>query len=270
VATVLDLAYQRQLIGLRRATSARVATVFTSLGDWSDDAVFVERAVPIAHTGARAAVALTDAYLARSAGIGALGVNPQSVVGSLRNGADPAEVYRRPLTQLWNDLSNGKPFPDALAGATTRASTIAETDVGLAARDAVVEWAAEAESRNAAKIYGWERVTDGDACTFCLLASTQRYTTDQLMPMHDHCFCSVAPLMEPYDQVIRPDLLEDLNAEGVKVYRGDGEVQIYGQSSDGTEGDGVAIREHGELGPVLVNPDHNFRDAADAARDTDD
>lgn len=270
LATVGDLAYQRQLIGIRKATAGRVATMFANLGEWRDDAVFVERAVPVVQIGAGAAVTLTDAYLARRAGISALGLDPQPVIDSLRNGTDMAEVYRRPFTQLWNDLSNGKPFTEALAGATNRARTLAETDVGLAGRDSAVEWASEAQSQGAAKIYGWERVTDGDACSFCLLASTQRYTTDQLLPMHDHCFCSVAPMLEPGGQVIKPELLEQLNAEGVKVYRGDGEVQIYGRNPDGTEGDGVAIREHGELGPVLVAPDHQFRGPAEVAADTND
>lgn len=51
-------------------------------------------------------------------------------------------------------------------------------------------------------IVGYERVPDGNACDLCDLASGQRYTRGDLMPIHDGCGCGVEPLTE--DQLVTP------------------------------------------------------------------
>lgn len=247
MATVLDYAYQRQVNEVRRITSVRVAETFASLDDWRDEALFIERAVPIVRSGGRTAVALTDAYLARKMGTSPVGLDADVVLSGLRNGVSPAEVYARPFHQMWTELGNGKPFPDVLNATITRSAVLADTDVGLAARDSAVEWAKESN----AEVYGWERVTDGDACDLCVIASTQRYWTDQLMPIHDRCHCTVAPLTQPTGQV----LWEKVNQSS---------------SIETDEGSSTSVEEHGELGPVLVSPEHDFRGPADVAADTND
>lgn len=63
-------------------------------------------------------------------------------------------------------------------------------------------------------IVGWRRVTEPGACEFCLLASTQRYHTKDLHPLHEHCRCSVAPVVGLKDpgHVLNKDLLQRLKA----------------------------------------------------------
>jgi hypothetical protein len=81
-----------------------------------------------------------------------------------------------------------------------------------------------------------------------------------------NCVCDVDPFDDDgpagrAGQVIDDDLRQALQDKGVTVYRGDGSTSFYG-SVDG-QSVGVAVREHGELGPLLTNASDDFTSEAD-------
>lgn len=229
---------------IRVRTAATVAAAWDGLGKWDDEDVgrWLSTVLPVVAGAERASSALTNAFLARALGRRPVGVALDRVTGAaVRNGTPPADIYRRPLVTVWTALAEGVPWVDAVARGQTRASASAQTDVQLTSR------ATLREIGNADPgIHGFERVPDGDACELCLIASTQRYHTDQLMPIHDRCGCSVEPILEPTGQIINRDRYEALAAGDDAAVR-------------------ATIQEHGELGPVLTNADHHFTDAAELA-----
>jgi hypothetical protein len=104
-----------------------------------------------------------------------------------------------------------------------------------AARDAMVH--------HSSRIVGYRRVTDGNACRRCLLASTQRYHVGDLLPIHPRCGCTVVPIVGTTDpgHVIDEETLRRLN---------DGDLE-GARDAARRFNEEVEIGDHGELGPVL-------------------
>ena len=226
----LTLTYQHQLAALRTASSGRVGRAWSGLGSYDESDVprFVRQAVPVVLAGQRQAVRLTNAYLARLTKGQLAALDPDELVGaSVRNGADPAEVYRRPFVNVWTALSKGVPWALAVAAGLARATSTADMDVALSTRAAASAFGGQDD-----RISGFQRVPDANACDFCLEVAGQRYSTDQLMPCHNRCGCTVEPIVDgrSYSQVRAP----------------------------GDDSADVAVHEHGELGPVLTNAEDHF------------
>ena len=76
-------------------------------------------------------------------------------------------------------------------------------------------------------IYGYQRVADGSACEFCQRLDGAYVKSASAMALHNGCGCSLEPLTAPH------------------------RLAAYLPS-------GVAVHEHGELGPMLGSPDHSF------------
>ncbi len=141
----------------------------------------------------------------------------------------------RPAVTARKALADGKNIADALRIARGRAASAANTDVALAAR----RGAHDAMARHT-QIVGYRRVPNADACVFCLVASTQRYHTGDLMPLHNNCRCAIAPIIGEIDpgQVINKDLLDSYKRGDVR--------------------DVISTHVHGELGPVLTRAGDAF------------
>jgi hypothetical protein len=182
--------------------------------------------LPVVAAAQRQSIALTDAYLARALERQPLGIDPADASGAaVRAGTPPEQVYRRPFVTVWTALQGGTQWEDAVHSGLARATSTAATDVQLSMRRTLQIVGEEDEL-----ILGYQRVTDGDACAFCRLVAGQRYHTSQLMPIHNHCGC------------------------GVDVITGEQRPDFTGQ----LDNDRVAVREHGEMGPVLVDPAQAF------------
>lgn len=271
----LVAAYGRRLDLIRTRTGRAILALWLARGGPDDDrAVLFTRQAAATVTAAQAATAsLVEAYLAAFLGTQPVGLPATRVTGAaVRNGAQPEDVYHRVVVTARTALSNGKPYEQAMNEAGSRASSTAETDVALAHRAAAAE-VMQADQR----VVGYRRVLTGRSCMFCATASTQRYRVGQLLPIHAHCDCRVAPIVGDSDPglVLNRDLLDDLRAQGGSQYwkaRGLVEVDDDGQlivaTNDGPKPLEVAIREHGELGPVLVDGRHHFRSEDEAASDT--
>lgn len=172
---------------------------------------WLSQVLPQVEAAQRQSVALMDAYLAAQMGRPALGIDPEPLMGAnVRNGTSPEEVYRRPFVTFWSALGDHT-FDEALQFGLDRATSTAGMDAQLSMRGA-----ASAIGERDTAIQGFERVPDGDACELCLIASTQRYHVEDLMPIHNNCGCSVQALdgAAAASGVINRDLYRELKARG--------------------------------------------------------
>lgn len=218
---------------IKRAAELKVTKIWTDLGSYNEIDVprWLERVVPVVHGAQLQSVAVTEAYLARAMERQPIGFNPDELTGpAVRGGLAPEAEWQRPFIDVWTGLKNGNDWATAVAFGLNRATTLATTDVTLSMRETARQ-VGQADTG----IYGFERVPNAGACELCEIASTQRYHTDDLMPIHDHCNCGVEPLTEPTEQVINRDLYRELKSE-----------------ARDTPNVTVAVTEHGELGPVLA------------------
>lgn len=271
---VLAERYRDALIDVRKRVSARVERNWRTLGSWDQADVdrFLSVTLPVVDAGQRRTVSLTDAYLARATRTRAVGLPVDDLVGAaVRNGAEPAVVYTRPFVQLWSALSDGAQFMDAMNAAGVRAAQSASTDVSLSMRASAdaFQAASPAQATGPAEsdIIGWERVLDPDACAFCATASTQRYKSANLNPIHTNCQCGIAPVFKENDRAIKDfnrQVLSNIqNAnDGDKPYWQARHFRVDGQTGEVILPD-VAVHEHGELGAVLADASHTFSGPGD-------
>ncbi len=261
--------YQVAYGRLRAATVARVLALWALHGGLTDEDSdrFTAAAVPVVTGGQVAIARLVAGYLAivtRST-LGtatAAAVDPHLVTAA--RGIAPVEVYRRPVVTARTAIAEGRPFAEAMRTAADHLERIADTDVALAQRQATVA-AVSADER----IVGYRRVLTGSSCALCATASTQRYRTDQLMPIHGRCDCGVAPIFGQSDpgQVINRRLVKDLRAAakstGAKDYATNRHISV---AEDGSVVlPKVATHQHGELGPTLTRAADDFTGPGDIA-----
>lgn len=102
------------------------------------------------------------------------------------------------------------------------------------------------------KVIGWRRVVRPElsmhgSCGLCVVAASQWYTKFDLQAIHHLCKCITLPVTKSSDPGLRwnaEDFRRNLN-------------EIYGAAGGTTSGKKlkqirVAVREHGELGPMLT------------------
>ena len=170
----------------------------------------------------------------------------------LRNGAGTSLVYNRPFVDLRTALSQGKTMTEAIEAGAKRAESLASTEVQLARRNAGLK------ARNSNdRIVGYIRTLTGqENCGLCYVASTQRYTRGELMPIHPGCDCGEMPIYGTQDpgQVINEARLEAIH-ENVETRFG-----VSARDARTLDYRAIKISEHGELGPVLTVRGDNFTD----------
>lgn len=189
---------------------------------------WLSRVLPIVATAQRTSVAFTEAFLAQALERRPLGVNPNELIGAgVRNGAEPAEVYRRPFVTLWSKLGEGLLFEEASAAALSRATSTAGMDVQLSMR-ATANAVQEADDG----IFGFTRAADPGACQFCSEVDGAYVKSADAMPLHNNCGCGLEPLTSPHPRAAKLP-------------------------------SGVAVHQHGELGPLLGDPAHDFTSQSD-------
>jgi hypothetical protein len=223
---------------LRGLTQNAVTSVWASLPAYNHQNVdeWLTKVLPIVTAAQRQSVHLTEAYLARALERQPVGVDVEKLIGDhVRNGAKPEDVYVRPFITTWSELKAGKELAAAVHAGLARATSTAATDVQLAMRASLVS-IGQADG----EILGYRRVPDAGACSFCQTVAGQRYLIQQLMPIHNHCGCGVEPI--------------------TAANRGDFSGKHENDLSVVRDGVHAAVREHGELGPVLVDGTQHFTD----------
>ncbi|MEU8136588.1 hypothetical protein [Streptodolium elevatio] len=263
VQVTAQAAYAAATTSLRLSLLSFVAWAFRARGAWNrpDMQWFAATVAPVVIGTQRQMAVLTDQYIAESLAeqtgrtVDPLGVD---LADDLR-GVPEDELYERPYVQLWSNLGQGVPFEDALAGADRRAEVLAETDLQMA-RVRAAQQAISGQPGAA----GWRRVLRGERdCLLCLVAATQRYRKRELAAIHPGCDCEVEPIAGDRDpgQIIDPVLLEQVHtaveAAGFRPDRG-ARNPDYRRL--------IAVREHGEIGPLLTLQRHGFTGPEHLAR----
>ncbi len=181
---------------------------------------------------------------------------PKQVNPYPRANVAPLEVYSRPSSQFVYALSQGGTVEEAEQAAGGRLEQIATTDVVLADRDETHR-IYQAES----KIIGFRRVIHPElsrtgTCGLCLVASQRLYHRNDLLDIHDGDNCTQMPVIKGDDPGFR------LNQDDLgKLYAAAGSK--YNSDLLNTR---ITIKEHGELGPVLVKKGDHFRTPEEAGR----
>ncbi len=255
-------AFGRNRTALHRRVIEALVRLFLGLADWRDPQQFVSQAVPLIQGAQTALTALTDAYIAAvlsrdlDTPVPPAGVDPGPIIAATRGEVTAEQVYARPFHEVWTALGEGRRLSEAVEFGANRAREVAEVDLQIthahAARDAMLGSPARA------RIIGWRRVLKGEtSCALCVIASTQRYTVEQLNPIHPGCDCEVLPVTGTDRQVIDRKLLDAAQA-ATKDLLG------FHPSREQLRDVLLSItREHGEHGAVLVNPRHRFTGSGD-------
>ena len=215
---------------LRQIVHGAVATLWQGLGSYNEEDVeyFTDLVTPVVYAGQQQAVALTEAFVARRMKKAAVGLAVGGLTGaSVRSGVALYEVYRRPFVTVWSALDKGELWEDAVSAGEARATESAEMDVQLSHRATY-----DALQQEDPRIKGFRRKANPGACSFCQLVNGAYVKSAGAMPLHPRCGCGLDP------------------------------IQTDNFTVSSTP-EGVAVHEHGELGPVLADPAHSFTGPSD-------
>lgn len=168
---------------------------------------------------------------------------------------DPADAYGRVADAFRYNTTMRGDSPDlARAKALVRIANVAETDVTLAVRKQYQE------SMNAHGAIAFRRILHPELsqtgpCALCVVAADRLYRKEDLLPIHSSCCCEVLPVYEGADPGIT------LNGDDLRaLYDAAG-----GNTREQLRRVTVAIAEHAELGPVLVDANQQFRGPVEVA-----
>jgi hypothetical protein len=224
----LTQAYQSELKKTRLFVADRVGEMFKGLPNYYDEQIpgFLDEALPIVRAGQERSIALTAAYAANVLNVSPVGVDTPRIIESLRGGVSSADVYARPFVTVRSAIYSVGIAAAVIKGANRMMGT-ATMDVQMASRDALGPLASALGQR----VTGWTRVADPNCCDFCIELDGITTGVDEPQPLHNNCGCTATP-----------------------------EVQGLGVASlaVGTIIAATAIREHGELGPVIAAKDDGF------------
>lgn len=229
IAPGVAATYQAQRLRLSATVAAAVASAWAT--NHTNRSATVNQAVQIVTVGQAHMVRLVEAYMATTA-LATVGVRPpirlnpaDYTIALLRNAA-AAAVYGRPFGAYYAFLSNGADTGQAVQAARSSVAKLAATDLQLAQTHAARDWLDQAAATDTGtlRIVGYRRVLTGPGphCTLCTLASERTYRISDLLPIHEHCTCTVEPLWgtEPvasagtsvrveYDPELGPRLMAD-------------------------------------------------------------
>lgn len=247
-------AHTRGRESLRLGVLERVVRWLRGLSESDFYSLDPSEAVAVVRTAQEALAAQTWAYL-DSLGTYASG-GPD--LPDEPRGIAPEAAWERPAKTYRFERSMGRDHEAALDLAVQRAETIADDDLALAMRIAAAQ-----HSKAARGVIGLRRVVHpemsrGGACGLCIAASDRIYKPGTLMPIHDHCKCTVAEITEANDPG------NSLNDRSL--------ADLYEAAGSTSGADLKATRwkvtEHGELGPVLVPKRADPRTPLEVKRDT--
>lgn len=195
----LEVAYRSQRLRIVTAVTLSVRRLWAQAETQQQD-VFVGHAVPLVNAGQAHVVSLVDGYMAaktqQKTGSGDVkGLDPALYTTDAIRGVPAADVYARPFGVLGSELANGAEYGLAKASAGDYLDKIVATDLQLAQTHSARDWMSGDE-----RITGWKRVTSG-GCAFCVTAAENTYHSGDLMPIHEHCHCSVEPVFGDVEAV---------------------------------------------------------------------
>lgn len=239
-------AYQNALKQTRGAVRMQLEQHYRALPDLRDDQakVFVEKAVRIVQAGQARAVALTSAHMSQQVGLTKpVGLDTVKLIADIRKGVDAHDVYMRPIVTARASIEKDG-FAQAFLKGLGRLLATADMDVAMSARDASVAFGGD----NSTGVIGWERVAEPDCCAFCQEIDGAKVFVENPAPLHNNCGCTVEPITR--NSSTQPTGFRERSPQWDDVSSG----AIFGNAE---------IREHGEMGPVIVAKGDNFTTEAD-------
>lgn len=261
----MDLATIESLVTAQgmaqRAIEDRAATFAVqrmgTVDDWGDHAAIGLAARDtgrLVQSLSRQSAGTTDAYLTRL--LAEMTGRPLQAAGALRlvqpvrrgvAGWDTA--YGRVADTVRFKLSQGVPVDEAVRIGLERADVMARMDVTLARRDQSSATVQSNPRTTAFRRVIHPELSETGTCGLCIAAADRRYNRGDLMPLHDRCKCEVVPITaegDPGGTLNNADLA-DVYTSAESNYAKDLLKVRY------------QVRDHGELGPVLVDARHHWR-----------
>lgn len=245
--------YMSSTARIRASVILQVTRFWEASPDYRDADIdrLILKLTPMVEAGQLQLAYLTSAFLAQQANLlRGVPVKPARVDRNAivnARGVLTKELLHRPAVSMYAALAAGQTFNQAKAAGLNRLATIVGTQMQLAKTH---------QARTALQASGavyFRRVLSGsENCKICIIATTQRYSTGSLSPIHNGCDCGVEelPAGEAPGKIIDQALLDSVKAL---------------KDEDGKEldrMDQITIHEHGELGPVLTWRKHEFTGAA--------
>ena len=244
----LARAYDAAVHRIRQDLTAFASQMWASMPDYRDEAIeaMAQALAPRVLAGQLQTAELTRAYLIGCASelgltVTVPAIDREAVTGM--RGVDPLTVYQRPGMTTWTALSRGKTLDQAVSAGGLRLTQLIGGDLQNAKR---------VQSRDTMRATGgryYRRILTGrENCALCVIASTQRYHVENLLPIHPGCDCNVGPLPAgmAVEQVIDEETLEAAH-KAVEARTGasdrGGRLPEYK--------DIILTTEHGEYGPVI-------------------
>lgn len=177
--------------------------------------------------------------------------------------ADPAAAYVRVAEAYrYKVIAAGVPEVDARNRALVRLAVATETDVTLAVREQYRRTLGKQHAFGYRRILHPELAKSGHSCGLCVVAADRTYHVEDLKPLHASCNCEVLPVLQGADgKLLDPGAAlnwSELNA-------------LY-EAAGGTTGGQplrrirVALAEHGELGPTLIDANQTYRGPVEVAK----
>lgn len=161
-------------------------------------------------------------------------------------------IFERPAKVFRFAASQGR--ADAEQRANDRIDSLVDDNLMLAQRLAQQEVIAKVDLDHKSKsggspIIGYRRVihpemSRGGTCGMCIVASERVYHVGTLMPIHDDCHCTIAPVTKAHDPGSALNN-QDLALKGLYGHGG-------GNTNAHLKRTRYQVDEHGELGSVLV------------------
>lgn len=251
--TIDRASYETAVAALRARIVAYAAAVWAT-ATLTDEMVsrLVDVFAPAVMAAQLQVANLTSVYLAAATATTPLPVND---IVALGRGMPSDVVYSRPVITARTLISKGKTANEAFDAGYRRLESLATTDLQMAkVRQADASLAH-------AGVTHYRRVPKGaGTCAMCLIASTKRYNTGNLAPIHPGCDCGVdvIPAGLDLDDVLDVDLL---NATHAKVDEFAGVADRGGRAVDYRKL--IITKEHGEIGPLVTWKGDHFDSPAD-------
>lgn len=257
-ALALAAAYEAQQAQLQAQLVASLLAVWAVMGigsplpDPETVLSFVRAMVPASLGAQRAMVALVTNELQRQSQT-PISVPVDTSTGKALRGIPIEQTYMRTFDQVRRDLDRGLRPAVAFDRGLRRLQTQALTDLQLAKTHATRDFATQLQARKPGVIVGFRRVLSSkpNHCALCILASTQRYRSFDLMAIHPGCGCGVALIIGDEDpgKTIDATRVEDIH----DIIARDLGPEYVNRSGTGLAAyrDILVTHEHGEMGPVL-------------------
>lgn len=248
--------YAAASAAVREQLLAHAAAVWSSVS-LDDDGLsaLVELMVPTVQAAQEQVASYTSVYFGEATGTDPVAVSSDVVDG---RGVPAERVYARPIITARTELSKGKSVQQAVDAGGRRLQNIAGTDLQMA------KVRQSRKSLQSGGVRFYRRVLTGsENCALCMIAASQRYRVEDLLPIHGGCDCDVdtIPRGMDLDQVIDPQLLEATHQrikEVTAVSDRGGRAPEYRKL--------LVTREHGELGEVLTWRRDKFTTLEDLAK----